>query len=363
VHCHFCEISGAAQAHENPRDLALSLVSEVGELCEMFPWGKDTSQGLVSWSERERRNLEGKVADIVLVLTRLSQQSGVDLAEAVRHRQDALERTLPSTHPPQHVHPVPPPEAPAPPSPLKLRRTNDEIEGCLPRPMEYTFWDFLRLVQDVNSSRGEKMTEQQFAALNLRFVIMHKGKEHELTQGGKFQPVSLGNKDLFVSLAYDKKTALLAEQGDPDTREIAVDVPNELFDPTKVMAKFSPMHFASPGLFSPHLEARKVIVDYTTQGALKGLPRSLTQTTKPSDDLNDFHLPPWGPSVTKSLTEVMPSLKSSNHSSERLKFSPSHFKVDLFSPFPTAEVVDIVTSLALPPPSGSTALPQTPPQA
>ena len=64
-----------------PRNIALALVGEVGELCELFQWRGDAGapEGLGCWDEKKRDALGDELADVLLYLVRLSDKCGVDL--------------------------------------------------------------------------------------------------------------------------------------------------------------------------------------------------------------------------------------------------------------------------------------------
>mmetsp|Transcript_47842 Transcript_47842/g.97805 ORF Transcript_47842/g.97805 Transcript_47842/m.97805 type:complete len:183 (+) Transcript_47842:33-581(+) len=70
--------------HHEPRNLALALVGEVGELCECFQWKKDTEclPGLPAWSEQDKDHLGEEMSDVLLYLLRLSDRCGINLAAA-----------------------------------------------------------------------------------------------------------------------------------------------------------------------------------------------------------------------------------------------------------------------------------------
>lgn len=66
----------------SPRNLALAMVGEVGELCECFQWKGEVPEGLPGWSDKERSHLGQEMADVLLYLLRLSHKCRVDLARA-----------------------------------------------------------------------------------------------------------------------------------------------------------------------------------------------------------------------------------------------------------------------------------------
>eukprot|EP00931_Biecheleriopsis_adriatica_P105751 TRINITY_DN80287_c0_g1_i1.p2 TRINITY_DN80287_c0_g1~~TRINITY_DN80287_c0_g1_i1.p2 ORF type:complete len:212 (+),score=53.01 TRINITY_DN80287_c0_g1_i1:28-663(+) len=68
----------------SPRNLALAMVGEVGELCECFQWKGDSqvTEGLPGWSEKHRTALRQEISDVLLYLVRLSHKCHVDLPKA-----------------------------------------------------------------------------------------------------------------------------------------------------------------------------------------------------------------------------------------------------------------------------------------
>mmetsp|Transcript_54247 Transcript_54247/g.108923 ORF Transcript_54247/g.108923 Transcript_54247/m.108923 type:complete len:224 (-) Transcript_54247:126-797(-) len=66
----------------SPRNLALAMVGEVGELCECFQWKGEVAEGLPGFKEKERTHIGQELADVLLYLLRLSHKCRVDLAKA-----------------------------------------------------------------------------------------------------------------------------------------------------------------------------------------------------------------------------------------------------------------------------------------
>lgn len=58
---------------QTPRNLAISLVLEAGEVLEHFQWG----------DEADKEGLAGELADVMLYLMQIASISGIDLSEAV----------------------------------------------------------------------------------------------------------------------------------------------------------------------------------------------------------------------------------------------------------------------------------------
>eukprot|EP00441_Pelagodinium_beii_P003899 CAMPEP_0197701080 /NCGR_PEP_ID=MMETSP1338-20131121/122760_1 /TAXON_ID=43686 ORGANISM="Pelagodinium beii, Strain RCC1491" /NCGR_SAMPLE_ID=MMETSP1338 /ASSEMBLY_ACC=CAM_ASM_000754 /LENGTH=179 /DNA_ID=CAMNT_0043284749 /DNA_START=60 /DNA_END=596 /DNA_ORIENTATION=+ len=66
----------------SPRNLALAMVGEVGELCECFQWKGEVPEGLPGWSEKQRAHLGQEISDVLLYLIRLSHKCHIDLPKA-----------------------------------------------------------------------------------------------------------------------------------------------------------------------------------------------------------------------------------------------------------------------------------------
>lgn len=62
-----------------PRNLALAMVGEVGELCECFQWKGEVSNGLPGWEEKDRTHLGEEMADVLMYLVRLADKCEIDL--------------------------------------------------------------------------------------------------------------------------------------------------------------------------------------------------------------------------------------------------------------------------------------------
>jgi len=70
----------------SPRNLALAMVGEVGELCECFQWKGEVQEGLPGWTEKERVHLGQEMSDVLLYLLRLSHKCHVDLPNAALNK-------------------------------------------------------------------------------------------------------------------------------------------------------------------------------------------------------------------------------------------------------------------------------------
>ena len=78
----FVEERDWAQFH-TPRSLALAMVGEVGEVCELLQWRSDESPpGLPDWTPAERTALADELADVLSYVIRLADVTNIDLADA-----------------------------------------------------------------------------------------------------------------------------------------------------------------------------------------------------------------------------------------------------------------------------------------
>ncbi len=59
---------------QTPRNIAVSLAIEAGEVLELFQWGEDSPEPSV---------LAGELADVALYLLQLASLTGVDLQQAI----------------------------------------------------------------------------------------------------------------------------------------------------------------------------------------------------------------------------------------------------------------------------------------
>ncbi len=88
----------------SPKNLAMALAGEVGELLEHFQWLTEAQSGALSPATREQAALE--MADVLLYLLRLADKVGVDLLEAAARKIDlnALKYPVESSRGSAHKH-------------------------------------------------------------------------------------------------------------------------------------------------------------------------------------------------------------------------------------------------------------------
>ena len=71
-----------------PKNLAMAIAGEAGELVAEFQWLKDEESIRGALSAEKFSDIELEVADVAIYLLRLSDVLGIDLAQAVRKKMD-----------------------------------------------------------------------------------------------------------------------------------------------------------------------------------------------------------------------------------------------------------------------------------
>mmetsp|Transcript_13335 Transcript_13335/g.22588 ORF Transcript_13335/g.22588 Transcript_13335/m.22588 type:complete len:180 (-) Transcript_13335:363-902(-) len=79
-----------------PRNLALALVGEVGELCECFQWKGEVAEGLVGFKPAEIEHVGQELSDVLLYLLRLSEKCHIDLPVAAKKKMALNAKKYPS---------------------------------------------------------------------------------------------------------------------------------------------------------------------------------------------------------------------------------------------------------------------------
>jgi len=77
----------------SPRNLLLALVSEVGEVAELVRWQGDADPTI---PEGRRHDWEEELADVLILLVRLADRSGVDLVTAFEGKLAKAGRRYPA---------------------------------------------------------------------------------------------------------------------------------------------------------------------------------------------------------------------------------------------------------------------------
>lgn len=81
----------------SPKNLAMALTGEVGELVEIFQWLTEEQSRDVARDPRSARAVRDEIADVLLYLMRLAMVLGVDVDEAVRSKLRANAIKYPPT--------------------------------------------------------------------------------------------------------------------------------------------------------------------------------------------------------------------------------------------------------------------------
>jgi len=74
------------QKYHSPKNLAMALTGEVGELAEIFQWLTEEQSKSVARDSNTAQAVRDELADVMLYLVRLSSVLGVDLNEAVTQK-------------------------------------------------------------------------------------------------------------------------------------------------------------------------------------------------------------------------------------------------------------------------------------
>ena len=69
--------------YHTPKNLAMALASEVGELCEVFRWLTPEESVAASADPKLREAVADELADVANIVFLLSEHTGIDLSEAV----------------------------------------------------------------------------------------------------------------------------------------------------------------------------------------------------------------------------------------------------------------------------------------
>ena len=68
----------------NPKNLAMGLASEVGELLAEYRWVSNVEADSYSKGERQRKRIAAEVADVGIGLLLFCDRVGIDLVEAIK---------------------------------------------------------------------------------------------------------------------------------------------------------------------------------------------------------------------------------------------------------------------------------------
>lgn len=71
-----------------PKNLAMAIAGEAGELVAEFQWLKEEASVKSALSAEKFSDIELEVADVAIYLLRLSDVLGIDLAQAIRKKME-----------------------------------------------------------------------------------------------------------------------------------------------------------------------------------------------------------------------------------------------------------------------------------
>jgi NTP pyrophosphatase (non-canonical NTP hydrolase) len=81
----------------SPKNLAMALTGEVGELVEIFQWMSEDESRAAGRSPATAQAVQDELADVTIYLVRLAAVLGVDLNAAVAQKLESNARRYPAT--------------------------------------------------------------------------------------------------------------------------------------------------------------------------------------------------------------------------------------------------------------------------
>ena len=91
----FCEERDWDQFH-NPKDLAIGISTEAGELLEIFRFMSAEQQAALLAGDETREHIEDELADVFFFVLRFAQMNGVDLGRALERKMAKNARKYPA---------------------------------------------------------------------------------------------------------------------------------------------------------------------------------------------------------------------------------------------------------------------------
>ena len=76
------------EPYQTPKNLAMAMVVEAGELVEIFQWMTPEQSVTAGEDATRREHIGDEIADVVIYLLQIADRSGVDLVQAVRRKID-----------------------------------------------------------------------------------------------------------------------------------------------------------------------------------------------------------------------------------------------------------------------------------
>lgn len=81
--------------HHTPKNLAISAAVELGELLEHFQWGTDEEILRAVGDPAKKEAIGDEIADVIIYLTLLAHELGIDLSEALERKIEKNGRKYP----------------------------------------------------------------------------------------------------------------------------------------------------------------------------------------------------------------------------------------------------------------------------
>ncbi|WP_297506382.1 nucleotide pyrophosphohydrolase [Thermococcus sp.] len=82
--------------YHTPKNLAISAVVELGELLQHFQWASNEEILKAMEDPEKKEAVADKIADVIIYLTLLAHELGIDLGEAVARKIEKNERKYPT---------------------------------------------------------------------------------------------------------------------------------------------------------------------------------------------------------------------------------------------------------------------------
>jgi NTP pyrophosphatase (non-canonical NTP hydrolase) len=74
------------QPYQTPKNLAMAMVVEAAELVEIFQWMTPEESQAIAQDPAKLEHLGEEIADVMLYLLQIADQTGVDVADAVERK-------------------------------------------------------------------------------------------------------------------------------------------------------------------------------------------------------------------------------------------------------------------------------------
>lgn len=79
----------------NPKDLVIALVSEVGELAECYRWLSEEEITRVHSNQDKKKKIEEEIADIMIYLITLSDKTNINIFKVIEEKLEKNKKKYP----------------------------------------------------------------------------------------------------------------------------------------------------------------------------------------------------------------------------------------------------------------------------